>query len=272
MTRSEHCHCIPYTEGVSAFSPGLVAAATYPGSAFQRSSNPKGVVAGTSISDRRPSSIRRNPVRVVGLSPHVPRVAPSAQPWAEGRSPVGAVTEFECVLCSSLSNPKGHTIQRSHLVIPRYNPRMPRLSRKLRILKWSGVAACLGIAILFALSLRWNVVWGSSRGQYHFAVSRGCIFYLYFPGQSTDLPQDFHIVRWRNTRGLRWRPYTSQGTSSFYLIPLWMLFVPCLVPTCYLFWRDRRPPPGHCRQCGYNLTGNVSGRCPECGREIDREV
>jgi len=32
----------------------------------------------------------------------------------------------------------------------------------------------------------------------------------------------------------------------------------------YLF-RWRRPQPGHCRQCGYNLTGNVSGTCPECG-------
>ena len=30
--------------------------------------------------------------------------------------------------------------------------------------------------------------------------------------------------------------------------------------------RARRPPPGHCRRCGYDLTGNVSGRCPECGR------
>ena len=34
--------------------------------------------------------------------------------------------------------------------------------------------------------------------------------------------------------------------------------------------RDRweglfRPPPGHCQKCGYDLTGNVSGRCPECG-------
>ncbi len=25
-------------------------------------------------------------------------------------------------------------------------------------------------------------------------------------------------------------------------------------------------PPRHCRNCGYNLTGNVSGRCPECGQ------
>ena len=31
--------------------------------------------------------------------------------------------------------------------------------------------------------------------------------------------------------------------------------------------RERRPfyPPGHCQKCGYNLTGNVSGVCPECG-------
>jgi hypothetical protein len=40
-------------------------------------------------------------------------------------------------------------------------------------------------------------------------------------------------------------------------------------PTGYLFWLDRpRIPPGHCRKCGYNLTGNVSGVCPECGTKI----
>ena len=27
-------------------------------------------------------------------------------------------------------------------------------------------------------------------------------------------------------------------------------------------------PVGHCQQCGYNLAGNVSGRCPECGVTI----
>lgn len=26
-----------------------------------------------------------------------------------------------------------------------------------------------------------------------------------------------------------------------------------------------RYPSGHCQSCGYNLTGNVTGRCPECG-------
>ena len=26
---------------------------------------------------------------------------------------------------------------------------------------------------------------------------------------------------------------------------------------------------GHCTKCGYNLTGNVSGVCPECGTRIE---
>lgn len=28
------------------------------------------------------------------------------------------------------------------------------------------------------------------------------------------------------------------------------------------------PPEGHCAACGYDLTGNESGRCPECGIKI----
>jgi len=27
-------------------------------------------------------------------------------------------------------------------------------------------------------------------------------------------------------------------------------------------------PPGRCQTCGYDLTGNVSGRCPECGAPV----
>ena len=34
--------------------------------------------------------------------------------------------------------------------------------------------------------------------------------------------------------------------------------------------RFRRP--GHCTRCGYSRTGNVSGRCPECGTNIGAAV
>ncbi len=53
-------------------------------------------------------------------------------------------------------------------------------------------------------------------------------------------------------------------------LPLWI--PPCLIalPSLALWWRNRRNN-GHC-DCGYNLTGNVSGVCPECGKDITNMV
>ena len=53
-------------------------------------------------------------------------------------------------------------------------------------------------------------------------------------------------------------------------IPLWMPFLGIAITTALIrrthLWRaDRR---GICRDCGYNLTGNVSGVCPECGTQL----
>lgn len=48
-------------------------------------------------------------------------------------------------------------------------------------------------------------------------------------------------------------------------LPLWPFVVLPAALAAWLWWRDRQPPVGHCQKCGYNLTGNTSGRCPECG-------
>ena len=55
--------------------------------------------------------------------------------------------------------------------------------------------------------------------------------------------------------------------SGYIHLPLYAVFLAIAIPTL-LVWRfGRKPPkPGHCAFCGYNLTGNVSGRCPECGQ------
>jgi len=79
----------------------------------------------------------------------------------------------------------------------------------------------------------------------------------------------------------KWPRWRSQAPGAYVLVPLWMLFVPSAAAAlvawrrrsrAYVFWSRRHDPrlaPGHCQKCGYNLTGNVSGRCPECATPTD---
>jgi hypothetical protein len=68
----------------------------------------------------------------------------------------------------------------------------------------------------------------------------------------------------------RYPAYVSWSGTQY----VWRASVPWYLPTAIvggllaaaILWPKRRPP-GTCR-CGYDLTGNVSGTCPECGRRM----
>lgn len=45
---------------------------------------------------------------------------------------------------------------------------------------------------------------------------------------------------------------------------------PLLALTRAIVRRNRRRKPNECMNCSYDLTGNVSGTCPECGTNIKR--
>lgn len=55
-------------------------------------------------------------------------------------------------------------------------------------------------------------------------------------------------------------PRILVGAFGFSLV---VLFAPAAL---LLIRHYRATPPGHCQSCGYDLTGNESGICPECGR------
>ena len=104
--------------------------------------------------------------------------------------------------------------------------------------------------------------------EYRIVFCRGSLTFYYlepYGGGSRNHP----LYR---DPGSRWIPFFRQapnphlGRRWAVALPLWIPFLLVTVPTAILWWRDRRRiSPGHCQKCGYDLTGNVSGVCPECG-------
>ena len=70
----------------------------------------------------------------------------------------------------------------------------------------------------------------------------------------------------------RWDWWNHWDVSNWAVLflPLYAVFAAVAIPTM-LVWRFGPKPvkPGHCR-CGYDLRGNESGVCPECGVEVRR--
>jgi predicted RNA-binding Zn-ribbon protein involved in translation (DUF1610 family) len=62
------------------------------------------------------------------------------------------------------------------------------------------------------------------------------------------------------------------GRVLYVACAYWLILVGCALSLCafLVFSIRRRPRPGVCRTCGYDLRGNVSGRCPECGELTGR--
>ena len=67
-------------------------------------------------------------------------------------------------------------------------------------------------------------------------------------------------------------PPALVGSRTVISIPDWELATALLVLPVFTFWQWRRwkkiVSPSGCTECGYNLTGNTSGTCPECGTPV----
>jgi len=68
--------------------------------------------------------------------------------------------------------------------------------------------------------------------------------------------------------GNRWINTPMTRVAFFSWSPLPAVFLIWFSPAILRWFRGRKPLPGHCRSCGYDLTGNTSGVCPECGSPI----
>ena len=146
------------------------------------------------------------------------------------------------------------------------------MKRKRRIFKIVGTVLSVALLALWICSIFWGAEYVGKR--FYMSCESGYAMFTVPYSNSTGMVQPGLVVKEARKHTLSWRPYflfkRPQGVPNDWGLtlglPLWIPFVLLSVPTAILWYRDRRrPPPGHCKSCGYDLTGNVSGVCSECG-------
>jgi len=154
---------------------------------------------------------------------------------------------------------------------------MPRRRPIRRILKWTGLVVCVLILSVWGLSLRWALGYDGVGWSAGFSVGGSWVHIC--PQSPENNWRAVTLNQWFRD-SWRWgfrlpyyRSITSSGTTKTSVeVPLWIPLAIVAIPTAILFYRDRRRiPPGHCEKCGYDLTGNESGRCSECGQPTSAE-
>jgi len=68
-----------------------------------------------------------------------------------------------------------------------------------------------------------------------------------------------------------WHLFPALHDSTGPAVLMGLVLAAAIVPTVRAWRRttlDEREIEGRCLKCGYDLTGNVSGVCPECGTPV----
>ena len=94
--------------------------------------------------------------------------------------------------------------------------------------------------------------------------------YVFPSGLEHSVGGDAFEVLWGNGGGIAWHAVVCH----YFLLCLLFVILPAWVPIrAYSRWQAAKALARRhlCRRCGYNLTGNMSGVCPECGTNIRRE-
>ena len=168
----------------------------------------------------------------------------------------------------------------------RYNAPMRRRGRMFKATKWAMTLLSVAVLALFLASGWWSFEAKGEFGEatYYAVCEQGSLFlrserwvigneWLTF---EFDVEQ--HAWGWPDLSRYRelWTDgFGESGRGMFpptklVKLPLCLVLLAVLLLAVLLWWLDRKKyPPGHCPRCGYNLTGNESGVCPECGRAVE---
>jgi hypothetical protein len=136
--------------------------------------------------------------------------------------------------------------------------------------RWLGLSTCLVLVVGMSFTLRWSVNW-IVRGKLVLMAGNGAIGVFWTPESRDSLFTSGVSVdrRYNEDSWVWWISTSKSGNWNFLSIPLWLPLLAAAIPTC-LWWRAywRRPRPGCCQFCKYDLAGTRIAVCPECGKEV----
>ena len=177
--------------------------------------------------------------------------------------------------------------------IDSYRPRKPTalpLAPEQDLGRWWGIIDLKAISTPYALVGFVESIYFGDRRRFSIRAYRGSLNLRLDLGIKTGTPiprKDFQLLGFRHKQRM-WRCSTSPGRDGkpdihdeYHVrevtLPFLALFV---VLSWYPFLafirgplrRHRRRRRGECIGCGYDMTGNVSGVCPECGFAIVAKI
>ena len=135
---------------------------------------------------------------------------------------------------------------------------------RYRRLKWlTLVLAGMFVAVfLISIGYDFGLAWNSGMVGW----VRGRIFVAM---ESHERPPPSALF-WRANSEIRWKLSISQGNQvTLVQIPFWIPLMVALAAAWFFHRKARAIMPGRCRSCSYDLTGNTSGVCPECGIKFE---
>jgi len=121
----------------------------------------------------------------------------------------------------------------------------------------AGVVLAAAVASLWYAVAAWNTV----------AIYSGAVIYALERSPSSTWAEVFDLRNypWNMRLMLALGVPPDGPRTDVVVVPLWPAVPLLLLLGAALRYRGTRPAPGHCPRCDYDLTGNTSGRCPECG-------
>lgn len=150
---------------------------------------------------------------------------------------------------------------------------MRQRRRLTNTLKWAGTILAVALVGLQIAGVWYGVEYSSRRG-FCIGAGAGCLGIYWWdtaryprdpksnPGWTLGQAPRAAAVQWWGHLGL-------YSDLNHVMVPCWMLAAMTAVPTGWLWLHTPRRFDGSCPACKYDLTGNTTGVCPECGKSAD---